>query len=98
MIEVKDLKKSFNGKEVLKGISTKYEPGKTNLIIGQSGSGKTVILKTLLGVYTPDSDQILFVCKDYATLEPNDKRNIRTYMGMIFQRSSYLVTINEDEN
>src|SRR5690554_5290838 len=98
MIEVKDLKKSFDGKEVLKGISTKYEPGKTNLIIGQSGSGKTVMLKTLLGVHTPDSGQILFDGKDFATLEPNDKRNLRTEMGMVFQGSALFDSMNVEEN
>ena len=55
MIEVQDIKKSFDGVEVLKGISATFHKGKTNLIIGQSGSGKTVFLKTLLGLFVPDS-------------------------------------------
>ena len=54
MIEVKDIKKSFGDAQILKGISTTFETGKTNLIIGRSGSGKTVMLKTLLGIHTPD--------------------------------------------
>lgn len=98
MIEVKDLKKSFDGKEVLKGITTKYEPGKTNLIIGQSGSGKTVMLKTLLGVHLPDSGQILFDGRDFATLDPNEKRNLRTEMGMVFQGSALFDSMNVEEN
>ncbi len=98
MIEVKNLKKSFDGKEVLKGISTTYEPGKTNLIIGQSGSGKTVMLKTLLGVHEPDSGQILFDGKDFATLDPNEKRNLRTEMGMVFQGSALFDSMNVEEN
>lgn len=98
MIEVKDLKKSFDGKEVLKGITTSYEPGKTNLIIGQSGSGKTVMLKTLLGVHTPDSGQILFDGRDFATLDPNEKRSLRTEIGMVFQGSALFDSMNVEEN
>lgn len=98
MIEVKNLKKSFDGKEVLKGITTTYEAGKTNLIIGQSGSGKTVMLKTLLGVHTPDSGQILFDGRDFATLDPNEKRNLRTEIGMVFQGSALFDSMNVEEN
>lgn len=98
MIEVKNLKKSFDDKEVLKGISTKYESGKTNLIIGQSGSGKTVMLKTLLGVHIPDSGQILFSGRDFATLDPNEKRNLRTEMGMVFQGSALFDSMTVEEN
>lgn len=98
MIEVKDLKKSFDEKEVLKGITTKYEAGKTNLIIGQSGSGKTVMLKTLLGVHLPDSGQILFDGRDFATLDPNEKRTLRTEMGMVFQGSALFDSMTVEEN
>ena len=98
MIEVKDLKKSFDGKEVLKGITTQYEPGKTNLIIGQSGSGKTVMLKTLLGVHTPDSGQILFDGQDFSTLDAKEKRNLRTEMGMVFQGSALFDSMTVEEN
>ena len=98
MIEVKDLKKSFDEKEVLKGITTTYEAGKTNLIIGQSGSGKTVMLKTLLGVHLPDSGQILFDGRDFATLDPNEKRALRTEMGMVFQGSALFDSMTVEEN
>ncbi|RRA95440.1 ABC transporter ATP-binding protein [Paenimyroides viscosum] len=98
MIEVKDLKKSFDEKEVLKGITTTYEAGKTNLIIGQSGSGKTVMLKTLLGVHLPDSGQILFDGRDFSTLDPNEKRNLRTEMGMVFQGSALFDSMTVEEN
>ena len=60
MIELKNIKKSFNGVEVLKGVSTVFESGKTNLIIGQSGSGKTVLLKSLLGIHIPEEGTISF--------------------------------------
>ena len=98
MIEVKDLKKSFDEKEVLKGITTTYEAGKTNLIIGQSGSGKTVMLKTLLGVHIPDSGQILFDGRDFATLDPNETRALRTEMGMVFQGSALFDSMTVEEN
>ena len=60
MIEVKNIKKSFDGIEILQNISTTFEKGKTNLIIGQSGSGKTVLLKCLLGLHQPDSGEIIY--------------------------------------
>src|SRR5690606_15548837 len=91
MIEVKDIVKSFDGKMVLKGITTQYEAGKTNLIIGQSGSGKTVLLKTLLGVHQQDSGQILFDGKRYASLSLDEKRDLRTKIGMVFQGSGLFV-------
>lgn len=98
MIEVKNLKKSFDSKEVLKGITTTYEAGKTNLIIGQSGSGKTVMLKTLLGVHTPDSGEILFDGRDFSKLDANEKRNLRTEIGMVFQGSALFDSMNVEEN
>jgi len=98
MIEVKNIVKSFDGKEVLKGISTTYEPGKTNLIIGQSGSGKTVMIKTLLGVHLPDSGQIIFDGRDFATLSPIERRDLRTEIGMVFQGSALFDSMNVEEN
>ena len=98
MIEVKDIVKSFDGKKVLKGITTQYEAGKTNLIIGQSGSGKTVLLKTLLGVHQQDSGQILFDGKRYASLNVDEKRDLRTKIGMVFQGSALFDSMNVEEN
>src|SRR5687768_13329855 len=85
MIEVKNVVKSFNGVQVLKGVSTVFETGKTNLIIGQSGSGKTVLLKSLLGIHTPDSGQIIFDGRVYDDLTRDEKRELRTEIGMVFQ-------------
>ena len=65
MIEVRNLYKSFEGREVLKDISTTFEDGKTNLIIGQSGSGKTVLMKNLVGLYDPTSGQVLYDGRDF---------------------------------
>jgi phospholipid/cholesterol/gamma-HCH transport system ATP-binding protein len=74
MIEVNNIEKAFGEAQVLKGISTTFDTGKTNLIIGRSGSGKTVMLKTLLGIHTPDSGTISFDGRIYSELSPDEKR------------------------
>ncbi|WP_196886609.1 ABC transporter ATP-binding protein [Aureivirga sp. CE67] len=88
MIEVKDLYKEFNGTPVLKGISATFEEGKTNLIIGQSGSGKTVFLKSLLGLHEPEKGTIAYDGRIYSDLSIKEKRNLRKEMGMVFQGSA----------
>ena len=98
MIEVKDLKKSFNGSEVLKGISTVFETGKTNLIIGQSGSGKTVLLKTLLGIHKPDSGFVEYDGRRYWEMSENEKRDLRTEIGMVFQGSALFDSMTVAQN
>ncbi|WP_046756934.1 ABC transporter ATP-binding protein [Kordia jejudonensis] len=98
MIEVNNIKKSFDGVEVLKGITTTFEKGKTNLIIGQSGSGKTVFLKTLLGLFKPDDGTILFDGKDYRTFTEEQKRDLRTEIGMVFQGSALFDSMTVEEN
>ncbi|RYZ86729.1 MAG: ATP-binding cassette domain-containing protein, partial [Proteobacteria bacterium] len=85
MIEVKDVKKSFGESMVLKGITTTFETGKTNLIIGQSGSGKTVLLKSLLGIHRPDSGSIAYDGRRYWEMSEDEKRELRTEIGMVFQ-------------
>ncbi len=98
MIEVKDIRKSFSGTEVLKGISTVFEDGKTNLIIGQSGSGKTVLLKTLLGIHQADSGSINFDGRNYQDLNVEQKRDLRTEIGMVFQGSALFDSLTVEEN
>jgi phospholipid/cholesterol/gamma-HCH transport system ATP-binding protein len=98
MIEVKDIVKSFGDSQVLKGISTTFEPGKTNLIIGRSGSGKTVMLKTLLGIHTPDSGTISFDGRIYGELTPDEKRTLRTEIGMVFQGSALFDSMTVEDN
>jgi phospholipid/cholesterol/gamma-HCH transport system ATP-binding protein len=98
MIEVKDIEKSFGDVQVLKGISTTFEPGKTNLIIGRSGSGKTVMLKTLLGIHTPDSGSISFDGRVYGDLNPDEKRALRTEIGMVFQGSALFDSMTVEQN
>lgn len=98
MIEVKDIHKSFGDSEILKGISTKFEKGKTNLIIGSSGSGKTVFLKCLLGLFTPDDGSILYDGKAYSELSPDEKSDLRAEMGMVFQGSALFDSMSIAEN
>ncbi|MBI5218417.1 MAG: ATP-binding cassette domain-containing protein [Bacteroidia bacterium] len=85
MIEVVNISKSFSGKQVIQNISTVFEKGKTNLIIGQSGSGKTVLLKSLVGLHEIDEGEIKFDGRNYSKLKFRDKKNIRKEIGMVFQ-------------
>ncbi len=88
MIEVDNIHKSFGDTHVLKGISTTFDTGKTNLIIGQSGSGKTVFIKCLLGLFIPEEGSICYDDKRYSKLSAAEKRNLRQEMGMVFQGSA----------
>lgn len=98
MIVVEDLHKSFGDIEILKGISTSFEKGKTNLIIGQSGSGKTVFLKSLLGLHIPEQGKIVYDGKVYSELNDDEKRDLRQEMGMVFQGSALFDSMNVEEN
>lgn len=98
MIEVNDIHKSFGDSEILKGISATFEKGKTNLIIGQSGSGKTVFLKTLLGLFTPDEGAIIYDGTDYSDLTADEKSDLRAKMGMVFQGSALFDSMTIAEN
>ncbi|VXA94356.1 ABC transporter ATP-binding protein [Flavobacterium sp. 9AF] len=98
MIEVKDLEKTFGDQKVLKGISTTFESGMTNLIIGQSGSGKTVFLKSLLGIHKPESGTISFDGRIYSNLSDDEKRELRTEIGMVFQGSALFDSMTVEEN
>ena len=82
MIEAKDIRKSFEGAEVLRGISTVFERGKTNLIIGQSGAGKTVFLKTLTGLVKPDSGDIYYDGVAYSSMDEGQRENLRQHCGL----------------
>ncbi len=88
MIEVRDVKKSFDGKVVLQGVSAKMEPGKTSLIIGTSGSGKTVFMKILIGLFPPDSGEVLFEGRDITKMETKELKDLRKQIGMLFQGSA----------
>ena len=92
MIEVKNVKKSFPDKTVLKGIDATFHNGKTNLIIGQSGSGKTVLMKSIIGLLTPDSGQILYDGRDIVKMSLAQRKALRTEIGMLFQVRRCLTT------
>jgi phospholipid/cholesterol/gamma-HCH transport system ATP-binding protein len=98
MIEVKNVEKSFGDSKILKGVSTVFETGKTNLIIGQSGSGKTVLLKSLLGIHSPDAGTISFDGRVYAEFSAEQKRELRTEIGMVFQGSALFDSMTVEEN
>ena len=98
MIEVKELYKSFDGREVLKDISTVFEDGKTNLIIGQSGSGKTVLMKNLVGLLDPTSGQVLYDGRDFVQMTKSEKVHMRREMGMIFQSAALFDSLTVLEN
>ena len=98
MIEVKNLYKSFEGKEVLKDISTVFENGKTNLIIGRSGSGKTVLMKNLVGLLDPTSGQVLYDGRDFIRMSKHEKVMMRREMGMIFQSAALFDSLTVLEN
>ncbi|MDR0686592.1 MAG: ATP-binding cassette domain-containing protein [Dysgonamonadaceae bacterium] len=98
MIEVKHLYKSFETKEVLTDISAVFDKGKTNLIIGRSGSGKTVLMKTLIGLVTPTSGEILYDGRNLTTMRKPELNNLRREMGMLFQGSALFDSMTVLEN
>ena len=98
MIEVKNLHKSFGETHVLKGISTFFEKGKTSLVIGQSGSGKTVFIKCLLGLFDYEEGTIAYDGKIFSQLTEAEKRNMRAKIGMVFQGSALFDSMTIAQN
>lgn len=98
MIKVEDVHKSFGDEEILKGISTTFEKGKTNLIIGQSGSGKTVMLKCLIGLFRPDEGRIYYEDKAIQTMDDDEQRTLREEIGMLFQGGALFDSMTIEEN
>ena len=88
MIEVKNVTKSFDGKTILHNVSAVFETGKTNLIIGQSGSGKTVLMKSVVGLVKPEEGEILFDGRDLLKMDAEQIKNLRKEIGMLFQGSA----------
>ncbi|MCM1337846.1 MAG: ATP-binding cassette domain-containing protein [Candidatus Amulumruptor caecigallinarius] len=88
MIEVKDVTKSFDGKTILHGIDATFYAGKTNLIIGQSGSGKTVLMKSLVGLLRPEKGEILYDGRDLLKMDQKQVKELRKEIGMLFQGSA----------
>lgn len=98
MIKVKNLDKSFNGEKVLDNISVSFEAGKTNLVIGRSGSGKTVLVKSIVGLHDIDSGEIWFENTLFNKLDFNSKKEIRKEMGMLFQGSALFDSLTVEQN
>ncbi len=98
MIKADHLVKSFDGRTVLKDVSVEFETGKTNLIIGRSGSGKTVLLKSLVGLHEVDSGDIFYDDVCYTSLGFNERKEIRRQIGMIFQGGALLDSSTVEEN
>lgn len=98
MIRAENIKKSFDEAEVLKGISVTFEKGKTNLIIGRSGAGKTVLLKILVGLFEPTSGSIWYNDRNFSQLSKKERRVIRMEVGMLFQGSALFDSMTVEEN
>lgn len=98
MIKVEEIHKSFGTDLILNGISTVFDQGKTNLIIGQSGSGKTVFIKCLLGLFEPEEGRIYFRDRAIQDMDEDEKRNLRQDIGMVFQGGALFDSLNIEEN
>ena len=98
MIEIKHVSKSFGDKEILKDVSAVMETGKTNLIIGTSGSGKTVLQKCMVGLFEVDSGDMLFDGKDLTTMPEEERKELRQQIGMLFQGSALFDSMTVERN
>lgn len=98
MIEVKNVIKSFDGEAVLKGLSVLFESGKTNMIIGQSGSGKTVLMKSIIGLHRIDSGRIEYDGRNLADMSMKEIRRLRREVGMLFQGSALFDSLSVQDN
>lgn len=98
MIEIKNISKSFDGKEVLKDISGVFDKGKPNLIIGASGTGKSVLLKCIVGLIRPDHGEVIYDGRNFTAADINLKTEIRREMGMLFQGGALFDSKNVEQN
>lgn len=98
MIEVKALYKDFDGKEVLRGIDALFEPGKTNLVIGRSGAGKSVFVKCMIGLFQPSRGEVLYDGRNISLMSKQELTNLRKEMGMLFQGSALFDSMTVLEN
>ena len=98
MIEIKNIYKSFENKDVLKNISKVFNQGETNLIIGRSGSGKTVLLKSIVGLHEIDKGQILYDNRDFTSMRQKLRKKLRQEMGMVFQGGALFDSLTVEEN
>ena len=98
MIEAVNINKSFDGKAVLKDINAVFRAGSTNLIIGQSGSGKTVLLKSLVGLHRPDSGSVFYNSRNFTSMSDKERGELRKEIGMLFQGSALFDSMTVEEN
>jgi phospholipid/cholesterol/gamma-HCH transport system ATP-binding protein len=98
MIEVNQISKNFNGNQVLKGVTTQFKKGQNNLIIGESGSGKTVLLKCIIGLYPIDEGDILFEGISFNSLDFEQRKNLRKEFGTLFQGGALFSSMTVEEN
>jgi len=98
MIEINNIKKSFNGKQVLKGITSTFKKGETNLFIGGSGTGKSVLLKAMIGLVKPDSGNVLYDGRDFYNSDKDTQQSIRREMGVLFQGGALFDSKTVEEN
>jgi len=98
MIEIRNVTKIFDGKAVVNNISTSFSEGKTNLIIGRSGSGKTVLLKCILGLYDPEEGQVVYDGRDFTNMKLAERKMLRRELGMVFQGAALFDSLTVEEN
>lgn len=98
MIEVKNIQKSFNGKVIIEGVNAVMKAGQCNLIIGASGSGKTVLMKCMVGLFQPESGEILYDGTSFTQMNEEQRTAIRKEIGMLFQGSALFDSLNVEEN
>ena len=98
MIEVKNLYKSFDENMVLSNVSAVFEQGKTNLVIGRSGSGKTVLLKSILGIYDVDKGEIWYNDRNFSVMSDKERKKLRQEIGMVFQGGALFDSVTVEEN
>src|SRR5215471_3652522 len=98
MIEIKNIRKTFGDRTVIEDVSAVMEPGQCNLIIGISGSGKTVLMKCMVGLFQPDSGHVIYDGKDFTDMRPEEKTEVRKEIGMLFQGSALFDSLNVEQN
>ncbi|SEA48530.1 phospholipid/cholesterol/gamma-HCH transport system ATP-binding protein [Arachidicoccus rhizosphaerae] len=98
MIELKDVQKSFDDKQIIKGVSMTLDAGKCNLIIGSSGSGKTVLTKCIVGLFTPEQGEILYEGNDIVSMDKKERKELRQQIGMLFQGSALFDSMTVEQN
>lgn len=98
MIEIRNISKAFGERQVVKDVSFTFHPSRTNLIIGESGCGKTTVIKLMVGLHSLDSGQILYKGQDFPTLGPNEKQEVRKKIGMLFQGGALFDSQSVEQN